>query len=82
MSYAYHSSPRCGARTKSNKGNPCRSPAVRDKKRCRMHGGAKGSGAKKGNKNTLRHGETTSDIKEFRKTVRQVIRDCKFNKLI
>jgi NAD(P)H dehydrogenase (quinone) len=31
------------ARTRS--GNPCRSPAVRGKSRCRMHGGAAGSGA-------------------------------------
>ena len=35
-------SPRCGAKTRS--GNACRSPAVRGKKRCRMHGGALGSG--------------------------------------
>ena len=37
-------------------GNPCRSPAVRGKRRCRMHGGAAGSGAPMGNKNALRHG--------------------------
>ncbi|MFZ1148666.1 MAG: HGGxSTG domain-containing protein [Xanthobacteraceae bacterium] len=37
------SSPRCGAMTRS--GRPCRSPAVRGKRRCRMHGGAAGSGA-------------------------------------
>jgi hypothetical protein len=29
--------PRCGARTR--KGLPCGSPAVRGRKRCRMHGG-------------------------------------------
>jgi hypothetical protein len=33
-------SPRCGAKTRS--GKPCMSPAVRGKKRCRMHGGARG----------------------------------------
>jgi hypothetical protein len=38
------SSPRCGARTRS--GNACQSPAVRGKKRCRMHGGAAGSGGR------------------------------------
>ncbi len=43
------SSPRCGAKTRS--GTPCKSPAVRGKKRCRMHGGAFGSGAPRGNKN-------------------------------
>ena len=47
------SSPRCGARTRS--GKPCRSPAVRGKRRCRMHGGAPGSGAPPGNKNALQH---------------------------
>jgi hypothetical protein len=29
--------PRCGAKTR--KGTPCKGPAVRGKKRCRMHGG-------------------------------------------
>jgi hypothetical protein len=37
------SSLRCGARTRS--GTPCRSPSVHGKRRCRMHGGASGSGA-------------------------------------
>ena len=48
------SSLRCGAKTRSNK--PCRSPAVSGKKCCRMHGGAAGSGAPRGNKNALKHG--------------------------
>src|SRR5271157_2872335 len=34
---ALHLVPRCGAHTRS--GCPCRSPAVRGKLRCRMHGG-------------------------------------------
>jgi hypothetical protein len=34
---------RCGAKTR--RGTPCQSPAVRGKRRCRMHGGAPGSGA-------------------------------------
>src|SRR5215203_4911868 len=42
-------SPRCGAKTRS--GCSCRSPAVHGKKRCRMHGGAQGSGAPKANQN-------------------------------
>jgi len=46
-------SPRCGARTRS--GPPCRAPAVRGKCRCRMHGGARGSGAPRGNRNAFRH---------------------------
>ncbi|WP_461330103.1 HGGxSTG domain-containing protein [Bradyrhizobium diazoefficiens] len=42
-------SPRCGARTRD--GSPCRAPAAHGKTRCRMHGGALGSGAPKGNQN-------------------------------
>src|SRR5262249_12882148 len=47
----------CGARTKS--GRPCRSPATK-KGRCRLHGGARGSGAPPGKRNgQYRHGERT-----------------------
>jgi hypothetical protein len=47
----------CGARTKS--GKPCRSPATK-KGRCRLHGGARGSGAPPGKRNgQYRHGERT-----------------------
>ena len=35
--------PKCYAKTRS--GSPCRSPSVKGKLRCRMHGGAAGSGA-------------------------------------
>ena len=48
------SSRRCGATTRA--GNPCLSPAVGGKNRCRMHGGAAGSGAPRGNRNALKHG--------------------------
>jgi uncharacterized protein YjcR len=47
----------CGAKTRS--GAPCKSRPVRGKKRCRMHGGAPGSGAPKGNQNALKHGHFT-----------------------
>src|SRR5262245_42932434 len=47
----------CGARTKS--GMPCRSPATK-KGRCRLHGGASGSGGPPGERNgQYRHGERT-----------------------
>lgn len=46
--------PRCGARTRS--GTPCMSPAAHGKGRCRMHGGALGSGAPIGNRNAWKHG--------------------------
>jgi len=74
--YPYLNSPRCGAKTKRNNGNPCRSPAVRGKKRCRINGGI-GSGAPKNNSNALKHGCTTSEAKGFRKAVRQLMIESK-----
>jgi hypothetical protein len=68
-------SPRCGARTRS--GMPCRSPAVAGKKRCRMHGGAKGSGAPQGNKNALKHGVYTREALERRAQMRALIREAR-----
>lgn len=38
--------PRCGAKTRA--GVPCRQAAVLGRRRCRMHGGAKGSGGPAG----------------------------------
>jgi hypothetical protein len=52
-------SPRCGAKTRF--GGACRSPAVHGKKRCRMHGGARGSGAPRANRNARKHGLFTRD---------------------
>ena len=48
---------RCGAKTRA--GGSCRAPAMRGKRRCRMHGGAPGSGAPRGNRNARRHGVFT-----------------------
>ena len=64
-------SPRCGARTRS--GRPCKSPAVQDKKRCRMHGGAEGSGAPKGNQNALKNGRYTKEKMQCRKELRELL---------
>lgn len=66
-------SPRCGAKTR--KGSACRSPAVSGKKRCRMHGGAAGSGAPKGNTNALKHGTYTREMLEEHKELMQLIRE-------
>ena len=68
-------SPRCGANTRC--GYPCRSPAVQDRGRCRMHGGAPGSGAPKGNQNALKYGLYTKAAIEERHRVRQLIRQSK-----
>ena len=48
---------RCRATSKRS-GKPCRSPAVRGKAVCRMHGA--GGGAPKGNANALKHGLYTT----------------------
>jgi hypothetical protein len=66
------SSPRCGAKTRS--GEPCMAPAVRGKKRCRMHGGAPGSGAPKGNQNARKHGRFTREAFEKRRQLRDLLR--------
>ena len=66
-------SPRCGARTRA--GTPCQAPAVRGRARCRMHGGAKGSGAPLGNRNALKHGMYTREAIEERRQLRKMIRE-------
>ncbi len=68
-------SPRCGAKSRS--GKPCMSPAVSGKKRCRMHGGAAGSGAPRGNKNSLKHGHYTREAIEQRRQIQQLIRQAR-----
>jgi hypothetical protein len=65
------SSLRCGARTRS--GGSCRAPAVSGKRRCRMHGGAPGSGAPRGNQNARTHGLYTSEAKAERRRIRALI---------
>lgn len=66
------SSLRCGAKTRS--GRPCMSPAVSGKKRCRMHGGAAGSGAPRGNKNAVKHGQYTREAIEERRQLQTLLR--------
>ena len=52
---------------------PCRSPAVGGKRSCRMHGGAPGSGAPRGNKNALKQGAYTREAIERRRGIREFI---------
>jgi uncharacterized protein YjcR len=67
-------SPRCGAKTR--RGTACRSPAVQGKRRCRMHGGAHGSGAPAGNQNALKHGRYTRQAIADRQAFRELIREA------
>jgi uncharacterized protein YjcR len=64
-------SPRCGAATRS--GTTCRAPAVQGKARCRMHGGARKSGAPRGNQNARTHGAFTQDGIAERRAIRAVL---------
>jgi uncharacterized protein YjcR len=66
---------RCGAKTRS--GRPCRSPSVHSKRRCRMHGGAVGSGAPQGNKNALKHGRYTREAMAERGRIRELVRQTR-----
>lgn len=68
-------SPRCGARTRC--GSACRAPAVRGKKRCRMHGGAKGSGAPKANRNARKHGVFSSDAVVERRRIQALLDEAR-----
>jgi len=53
------------------------SPAVAGKKRCRMHGGAQGSGAPRGNKNALKTGRYTREAIEERRQLRALLRQSR-----
>jgi len=60
----------CGARTRS--GAPCRSAPVTGRRRCRMHGGADGSGAPRGSKNgNYKHGRYTEEVAATRRWLRE-----------
>ena len=62
----------CGAQTRA--GTPCRKPAVTGKRRCRLHGGAPGSGAQPGNANARKHGFYTKAAIAERRRLRAVLR--------
>lgn len=60
---------RCGARTRS--GAACRSAPVSGRRRCRMHGGAAGSGAPRGARNgNYKHGRYTAEVAATRRWLR------------
>jgi hypothetical protein len=63
---------RCGARTRS--GAACRSAPVSGRRRCRMHGGAAGSGAPRGARNgNYKHGRYTKEVAATRQWLREAI---------
>ena len=67
-----NAAPRCQARHKADK-RPCRGPAGRGRRTCRMHGGT--GGAPTGKRNGgYRHGRCTADAIAGRRAVRATIR--------
>ena len=67
--------PRCLARTR--KGTACQSPAVRGKRRCRMHGGAN-PGAPKGNRNARKHGGYSAETMAAVRYLEMIARIVKY----
>lgn len=63
----------CGAKTRG--GSPCKNPPVTGKRRCRMHGGANGSGAPMGNRNAWKHGYYTADAVSQRRQAKQLLNE-------
>jgi glucans biosynthesis protein len=68
---AMSASQRCGAGTR--RGFACRAPAMRGKLRCRMHGGARGSGAPWGNRNAHKHGAFTQERIAERRAIGELL---------
>jgi len=66
---------RCGAKTRS--GGACRSPAVHGKKRCRMHGGTRGSGAPRANRNARKHGLFTRGALAERRQIQVLLGEAR-----
>jgi hypothetical protein len=62
---------------KTRRGTLCQKSLVKGKNRCRMHGGAKGSGAKIGNKNAFKHGRYSCEAILTKLKLNQLIRQYK-----
>jgi len=67
--------PRCGAQTRG--GSPCRKYPIRWRRRCRLHGGAQGSGARPGNRSALKHGRANTAALAARRAISRLIRESK-----
>jgi len=57
----------CGAKRRDGTGGSCRRLAAKGKRRCKLHGGARGSGARPGNINAWKHGCATRAARLRRK---------------
>jgi hypothetical protein len=68
-------SPRCGAKIRA--GGSCRAPAVRGKRRCRMHGGVPKSGVPRRNQNARKHGLFTRAAIAERKRIQALLGEAR-----
>lgn len=67
-----HAAPRCKAKSKRT-GKPCRAPAVRGFRVCRMHGA--GGGAPEGKRNgNFRHGGRTKEATDASRYINELAR--------
>ncbi len=65
--------PRCGAKRRD--GMPCQNPRAKSRSRCRLHGGAPGSGAPKGEANgRYSHGLLTQEAIEERNALTEMLK--------
>ncbi|AQV02572.1 HGGxSTG domain-containing protein [Desulfococcus multivorans] len=65
----------CGAKTRS--GALCQNPPELGRRRCRIHGGAKGSGAPQGNKNAWKHGFYSAEAIARRRDARRLVKESR-----
>ena len=65
--------PRCAAQTQ--RGTPCRSPAVKGKRRCRMHGAY--AGPPQGNRNAWKHGGRSAEMLRLQRQVSELLREAR-----
>ncbi len=67
------STPRCGAKRRDSQ--PCQKPRAKDRTRCRLHGGALGSGAPRGEANgRFRSGFYTAEAIEERRYLASMLK--------
>ena len=77
-SASFLKAPRCGA--KNRHGEPCAAPAMRGKRRCRLHGGhSTGARTPEGIERirlaNTKHGLYSAEVMALRQGARQIIRD-------
>lgn len=69
----------CGARSKQNDHRPCRQPAIKNKARCRMHGGLSTGpktpeGKRRSAEANLKHGRYTNQAVLERSQMRMMMK--------